>query len=114
MATDEITTSVSPAEIAEVSKLTEKHVRRMIRRAEGCGPWVSPLWFGCRMEVLRTAAGLKVRLASLPPHIREAFVMLDQLELPLCPDGVGGAEHDKLERLSAVRGHAHARQKTDR
>ncbi|MGD9918580.1 MAG: hypothetical protein AB7U46_11200 [Paenirhodobacter sp.] len=49
MATDEITTSVSPAEIAEVCKLTEKHVRRMIRRAEGCGPWVSPLWFGCRM-----------------------------------------------------------------
>ena len=76
---------VTPAQIADVAGLTEKHVRRMISRAKGAGPYVSPDWYGVRMDVTRTDGGPIVMLSSLPAQIREAFVMLDQQELPLTP-----------------------------
>lgn len=82
------------AEIAAAAHVTEKHVRRMMARAIGAGPYASPLWFGRRMSVHKGARGLEVEFATLPDHIREAFVMRDQLPLPL---QVCGAEHDKLE-----------------
>jgi hypothetical protein len=74
-----------------VAGLTEKHVRRMIRRAEGAGPYVSRDWFGARMQVCRTDDGALVAFPSLPDHIREAFVMLDQRELPLTPPQSGAS-----------------------
>lgn len=76
---------VTPAQIAQVSGLTEKHVRRMVGRAQGAGPHVSPCWFGERMRVRVVESGLEVEFASLPQHIREAFVLLDQPDLPLPP-----------------------------
>lgn len=76
---------VTPSEIARVAGLTEKHVRRMIRRAEGAGPYISRDWFGTRMQVRRIDNGTLVAFPSLPDHIREAFIMIDQMELPLTP-----------------------------
>jgi hypothetical protein len=76
---------VTPSQIAAVSGLTKKHVVRMIGRARGCGPHVSSDWFGVRMRIIDEVDGPKVEFASLPDHIREAFVMLDQQELPLSP-----------------------------
>lgn len=73
------------AEIAAAVHVTEKHVRRMLQRAIGCGPHVSPLWFGRRPVVHKSLAGLEVEFATLPDHIREALVMRDQLALPLPP-----------------------------
>ena len=76
---------VTPAEIARVAGLTEKHVRRMISRARGCGPYVPQEWFGALMRIEDGECGPRVVFATLPDHIREAFVMLDQPELPLPP-----------------------------
>lgn len=78
-------TRCTPSEIASAARLTEKHVRRMLRRAIGAGPHVSPFWFGCRVEVTNTGRGLMADICTLPTHIREALVMRDQLELPLTP-----------------------------
>ncbi|MCF6432639.1 hypothetical protein [Leisingera sp. MMG026] len=74
---------VTPAEIAEIVGCTEKHVRRMIGRARGAGHHVSPEWFGRIMRIEDGEHGPEVVFATLPDHIREAFVMLDQPELPL-------------------------------
>ncbi len=76
---------VSPDQIAQIAGLTEKHVRRMIGRAQGAGPYVNDEWFGQRMHVVVGECGPLVAFATLPDHIREAFVMLDQEELPLPP-----------------------------
>lgn len=76
---------VTPDQIANVAGLTEKHVRRMIARAQGAGPYVSREWFGKRMRVVIGESGPEVEFATLPDHIREALVMLDQPELPLPP-----------------------------
>lgn len=78
---------VTPDQIADVSGLTEKHVKRMISRAEGGGPYLNPLWLGVRMRVRRDDEGIAVAFASLPEHIRDAFVMQDQMELPLTSPG---------------------------
>lgn len=76
---------VTPDQIAEVAGLSEKHVRRMIARAQGAGPYVSQEWFGKRLRIVTGECGPEVEFATLPDHIREAFVMLDQEELPLPP-----------------------------
>ena len=74
---------VSAAEIARAAGLTERHVRSRIARAEGCGLCASRLWHGKLLDVRRAPdGGVLVAFASLPDHIREAFVMLDQYELP--------------------------------
>ncbi len=79
---------VTPDQIASAAGLTEKHVRRIIHRAEGAGPFVSPMWYGRRIDVIRDTDGPKVVFSTLPDHIREAFVMLDQQELSLPPPRV--------------------------
>lgn len=76
---------VTPDQIARASGLSEKHVRRMIARARGAGPHVSPEWFGKRLHVVTGECGPEVAFATLPDHIREALVMRDQEELPLPP-----------------------------
>jgi hypothetical protein len=76
---------VTPDQIAQVAGVTEKHVRRMISRAQGGGPFGNPLWFGTRMRVSVGECGPEVEFATLPGHIREGFVMQDQEELPLPP-----------------------------
>lgn len=78
---------VTPAEIAQVAGVTEKHVRRMMSRARGSGHHVSPEWFGRIMRIEKGEHGPEVVFATLPDHIREAFVMLDQQELPLTHPG---------------------------
>ncbi|MEM7295671.1 MAG: hypothetical protein AAF330_03450 [Pseudomonadota bacterium] len=78
-------THVTPSEIARIAGITEKHVRRMIGRAVNPGLYDNPDWFGVRMNVIRDDGGPKVTFTSLPEQIREAFVMLDQQELPLPP-----------------------------
>lgn len=76
---------VRPEQIAAVANLSEKHVRRVIMRAQGAGPYVSTDWFGNRLVVRTGEHGPEVAFSSLPNHIREAFIMLDQPELPLPP-----------------------------
>ena len=76
---------VTPDQIAAMAGVTEKHVRRMISRARGAGPYLNPLWYGTRMRVSIGECGPEVAFATLPDHIREAFVMQDQEELPLPP-----------------------------
>lgn len=70
---------VTITEIAQVSGLTRKHVRRMITRAANGRSW-------CGTDIHLTFpedGDVLVDFHSLPEHIREAFVMLDQQELPL-------------------------------
>ncbi len=74
---------VTPAEIARVSGLTEKHVRRMMGRVRGVGHWVDYKWFGTRPRIHDTDTGPEIEFATLPDHIREAFVLKDQPMLPL-------------------------------
>lgn len=76
---------VTPDQIAALAGLTEKHVRRMISRAQGAGPYASRDWFGKHLHVVSGECGPKVAFPTLPDHIREAFVMRDQEELPLPP-----------------------------
>jgi len=57
----------------------------MISRAQGAGPYVAADWFGKRLAVCTGECGPEVEFSSLPDHIREAFVMQDQQELPLPP-----------------------------
>lgn len=78
---------VTPSEIAAVSGLTEKHVRRVFSRAVGAGPYVSPEWYGGRLIISQSDRGPVAEFASLPIHIREAFIEQNQLRLPL-----GGCE----------------------
>ncbi|KMW60766.1 hypothetical protein AIOL_000931 [Candidatus Rhodobacter oscarellae] len=85
---------VTTAEIAKVSGLTRKHVRRMITRAAN-----GRSWCGADMRLTFPEDGdVLVEFHSLPDHIREAFVMLDQQELPLPP-----LERIKLECRAAAR-----------
>lgn len=98
------------SEIAAAAHVTEKHVRRMVARAKGAGPHVSPLWFGRRMRVHDCAGGPEVEFAALPDHIREALVARDQLALPFTPPP---PEHDKLEHQPDLRGHRNACCKTE-
>lgn len=74
---------VTPAEIAQVVGCTEKHVRRMIGRSRGAEPETRSTWFGVTLRIEKGEHGPEVVFATLPDHIREAFVMLDQRELPL-------------------------------
>ncbi|WP_416369747.1 hypothetical protein [Tritonibacter mobilis] len=70
---------VTITEIAKVSGLTRKHVRRMAYRASQ-----GRSWYGADMRLTTPAKGeWSVEFATLPDHIREAFVMVDQEELPL-------------------------------
>lgn len=72
---------VTITEIAKVSGLTRKHVRRMAYRATQ-----GRSWCGAEMRLTFPEDGdVLVEFHSLPEHIREAFVMLDQQELPLPP-----------------------------
>lgn len=69
---------VTFAEVAKVSGLTRKHVRRMATRIQEGRAW-------CGVETCLTAPAKgepKFLFSTLPEHIREAFVMLDQEELP--------------------------------
>lgn len=72
---------VTITEIATVSGLTRKHVRRMATRAVQ-----GRAWCGAEMRLTIPEEGeVLVEFTTLPDHIREAFVMLDQEELPLPP-----------------------------
>lgn len=76
---------VTPAQIALYARITEKHVRRVIRQFSA-GPWHGRrAWRGA---VLRIGPGLMVDFASLPADLRDAaLVIRDQLCLPLPPPG---------------------------
>jgi hypothetical protein len=75
------TRQVTLAEVADISGLTRKHVRRMATRAQE-----GRSWCGADMRLTFPEDGdVLVEFPTLPDHIREAFVMLDQLELPLPP-----------------------------
>ncbi|MGH1330752.1 MAG: hypothetical protein ACRBBK_07720 [Paracoccaceae bacterium] len=70
---------VTITEIAKVSGLTRKHVRRMAYRAT-----LGRSWCGADMRLTTPAKGeWSVEFTTLPDHIREAFVMVGQEELPL-------------------------------
>ena len=80
-----MTDLVTPAEIAGLARITEKHVRRVIRQFSA-GPYVSrAAWRGA---ALRIHDGLLVDFASLPPDLRDAaLVARDKMSLPLPPPG---------------------------
>ena len=72
---------VTISEVAKVSGLTRKHVRRMAYRATQ-----GQSWCGADLILNIPVKGeWLIKFTTLPSHIREAFVMLDQAELPL-PD----------------------------
>lgn len=72
---------VTTTEIATISGLTRKHVRRMATRAQD-----GRSWCGADMRLTFPEDGdVLVEFSTLPDHIREAFVMMDQPELPLPP-----------------------------
>jgi hypothetical protein len=71
----------SAQEIAQVAGLTERHVKRVLGNAQTSGA----LWFGCRLRMIMGECGPQVHFASLPDHIREAFIMRAQMDLPLPP-----------------------------
>lgn len=70
-----MTNLVTPSQIAAAAQVTEKHVRRMISRAQGSGPYVPTDWFGVRMRVVVDDGALLVEFASLPDHIRDAVLV---------------------------------------
>lgn len=74
---------VTPAQIASLARITEKHVRRVIRQFSA-GPYHRrKAWRGV---ALRIHDGLMVEFASLPDDIRDAaLVARDQLPLPFPP-----------------------------
>lgn len=70
---------VTLTEVAQVTGLTRKHVRRMAFRATQ-----GRAWLGADMRLTIPANGeWLVDFSTLPDHIREAFVLLDQAALPL-------------------------------
>lgn len=75
---------VTPAQIAGLAGITEKHVRRVIRefQTRGCH---SPrkAWRGA---ALRIHDAMQIEFASLPDDIRDAaLVARGQMHLPLPP-----------------------------
>lgn len=79
-----MTELVTPAEIAALAGITEKHVRRVIREFQTRG-WLPPrdTWRGAE---LRIHDGLMVEFSSLPADIRDAaLVARDQMALPFPP-----------------------------
>lgn len=80
-----MTELVTPAEIAALARITEKHVRRVIRQFSA-GPWHGrSAWRGA---VLNIRPGNLVAFSSLPVELRDAaLVARDQLSLPLPPPG---------------------------
>lgn len=86
-----MTDLVTPAQIAGMARVTEKHMRRVIRqfsRPLFCGG--RKAWRGASLSI---HDGLLVEFASLPADLRDAaLVARDQLSLPFPP------EHDILER----------------
>lgn len=76
---DEKKQYVTIAQVAEVAGVSRKHVRRQVTRAQA-----GRAWCGAEMRALLPPGGeVLVEFPTLPEHIREAFVVLDQIELPI-------------------------------
>ncbi len=75
--------TVTPAQIARAMSCTAKNVRRMVGRSNGSEADVRGTWFGCKLRATRCGRDIQIEFASLPQHVREAFVEQDQTELPL-------------------------------
>jgi len=70
---------VTITKVAKVAGVSRKHVRRQVTRAQA-----GRAWCGAEMRVAFPADGeVLVEFPTLPEHIREALVMLDQAELRL-------------------------------
>lgn len=84
---DRTTQYLGTSEIARLGGITEDHVKKVIRecRAEDTPEQRKAGWHGMWPVIRETEAGFEVALPSLPTHIREAFVMRDQPELPPPP-----------------------------
>lgn len=85
-ASDEPEVEIDPAkkyvsidEVAELGKVSRKHVRRQVTRAQA-----GRAWMGAEMRAVIPKGGdVLIEFGTLPEHIREAFVMLDQAALQL-------------------------------
>lgn len=75
--------TVTPAQIARALGCTPKNVRRMVGRSNGAEADVRGTWFGCKLRATRRGRDIQIEFETLPQHVREAFVMVDQLDLPL-------------------------------
>lgn len=70
---------VSINQVAELGKVSRKHVRRQVTRAQ-----TGRAWCGAEMRAVMPSGGdVLIEFGTLPEHIREAFIMLDQVALPL-------------------------------
>jgi hypothetical protein len=70
---------VTITKISEVAGVSRKHVRRQVTRAQA-----GRAWCGADLRLIVPSKGeFSVEFSTLPEHIREAFVMLDQVALPL-------------------------------
>jgi hypothetical protein len=66
-------------EVAQMGKVSRKHVRRQVTRAQA-----GRAWMGAEMRAVIPKGGdVLIEFGTLPDHIREAFVMLDQVALQL-------------------------------
>lgn len=74
---------VSPSELAALARISEKHMRRVIRQFSA-GPYAGrEVWRGA---CLRIHPGPLVEFSSLPVELRDAaLVARDQMLLPLPP-----------------------------
>jgi predicted DNA-binding protein (UPF0251 family) len=70
---------VSIDTVAELGQVSRKHVRRQVTRAQA-----GRAWCGAEMRAVIPSGGdVLIEFGTLPEHIREAFVMLDQADLPI-------------------------------
>ena len=78
-----MTELMTPAQIAALARITEKHVRRVISQFSA-GPWHRrETWRGACLHI---HPGPLVAFSSLPADLRDAaLVARDQLCLPLPP-----------------------------
>lgn len=75
---DESKNYVTITKVAEVAGVSRKHVRRQVTRAQA-----GRAWCGADLRLVIPSKGeCLVELSTLPEHIREAFVMIDQVALP--------------------------------
>lgn len=76
---DERKQYVTIDEVAEMGKVSRKHVRRQVTRAQAGRAWMGALM----RAVIPKSGDVLIEFGTLPGHIQDALLMRDQIELPL-------------------------------
>ncbi|MFS4437869.1 hypothetical protein ACMA5I_06625 [Paracoccaceae bacterium GXU_MW_L88] len=81
---------VSPEDIAEVAGLTLPYVRRVVSEFKSRS---RTAWHGAKLHIEGEPGAYRIAFRDLPEHVREAFTLLDQQNLPFTPP----LEHNNLD-----------------